>query len=95
MTETLYTYHGIQYTYADLQRAYIRRLEATEKAIDSEQYAKASEIIRTDVREYLLQIADRQQTGDKRTLTPRRKCGIIKAIKRCVRRWKRKQEGKA
>ena len=34
------------------------------------------------------------ETGDKRTLTPRRKCGIIKAIKRHVRRWKRKQEGK-
>lgn len=34
------------------------------------------------------------ETGDKRTLTPRRKCGIIKAIRRHVRRWKRKQEGK-
>ena len=34
------------------------------------------------------------ETGDKRTLTPRRKCGIIKAIKRHVRRWQRKQEGK-
>ena len=26
------------------------------------------------------------ETGDKRTLTPRRKCGIIKAIRRHVRR---------
>lgn len=34
------------------------------------------------------------ETGDKRTLTPRRKCGIIKAIRRHVRRWKRKQEVK-
>lgn len=34
------------------------------------------------------------ETGDKRTLTPRRKCGIIKAIRRHVNRWKRKQEGK-
>ena len=34
------------------------------------------------------------ETGDNRTLTPRRKCGIIKAIRRHVRRWKRKQEGK-
>ena len=34
------------------------------------------------------------ETRDKRTLTPRRKCGIIKAIRRHVRRWKRKQEGK-
>ena len=34
------------------------------------------------------------ETGDKRTLTPRRKCGIIKAIQRHVRRWKQKQEGK-
>lgn len=38
--------------------------------------------------------ANRQQTGDKNALTPRRKCGIIKAIKRCIRRWKRKQEEK-
>lgn len=38
---------------------------------------------------------ERIETGDKRTLTPRRKCGIIKAIKRCVRCWKRKQEGKS
>ena len=34
------------------------------------------------------------ETGDKRTLTPRRKCGIIKAIKRHLRRWKQKREGK-
>ena len=34
------------------------------------------------------------ETGDKRTLTRRGKCGIIKAIRRQVRRWKRKQEGK-
>ena len=34
------------------------------------------------------------ETGDKRTLTPRRKCGIIKAIARHVRRWKQKQEVK-
>lgn len=37
---------------------------------------------------------EQPETGDKRTLTPRRKCGIIKAIRRQVRRWKRKQEGK-
>ena len=37
---------------------------------------------------------DRQQTGDKNALTPRKKCGIIKAIRRHVRRSKRKQEGK-
>lgn len=37
---------------------------------------------------------EQSETGDKRTLTPRRKCGIIKAIRRHVRRWKRKQEGK-
>lgn len=34
------------------------------------------------------------ETGDKRTLTPRRKYGIIKAIRRYVNRWKQKQEGK-
>lgn len=38
---------------------------------------------------------EQTETGDKRTLTPRRKCGIIKAIRRHVRRWKRKREGKA
>jgi hypothetical protein len=34
------------------------------------------------------------QTGYNQTLTEPRKCGIIKAIRRHVRRWKRKQEGK-
>lgn len=34
-------------------------------------------------------------TGHNQTLTAPRKCGIIKAIRRHVRRWKRKQEGKA
>lgn len=34
------------------------------------------------------------QTGYNQTLTAPRKCGIIKAIARHVRRWKRKQEGK-
>ena len=34
------------------------------------------------------------QTGYNCTLTVPRKCGIIKAIRRHVRRWKRKQEGK-
>lgn len=94
MNATLYAYHGIQYTYADLQAAYTRRLDATKKAIDAEKYVEASEIIRTDVREYLPQIIDRQQTGDKNALTRHRKRGIIKAMRRYVRRWKRKQEGK-
>jgi hypothetical protein len=34
------------------------------------------------------------QTEHNQTLTEPRKCGIIKAIRRHVRRWKRKQEGK-
>lgn len=34
------------------------------------------------------------ETGDKRTLTQRRKCGIIKAMRRYIHRWKQKQEGK-
>lgn len=34
------------------------------------------------------------QTGYNRTLTPRRKCGIIKAMRRYIRRRKRKQEEK-
>lgn len=37
---------------------------------------------------------EQSETGDKRTLTPRRKCGIIKAIRRYVNRWKQKQEEK-
>lgn len=37
---------------------------------------------------------ERSETGDKKTLTQRRKCGIIKAIRRTCRRLKRKQEGK-
>ena len=34
------------------------------------------------------------QTGYNQTLTAPRKCGIIKAIRRHIRRWKQKQEGK-
>lgn len=34
-------------------------------------------------------------TGHDTTLTPRRKCGIIKAIRRNLRRIKRNQEGKS
>lgn len=34
------------------------------------------------------------ETGYKTTLTRRGKCGIIKAIRRYLRRWKQKQEGK-
>lgn len=37
---------------------------------------------------------ERPETSDKMTLTPRRKCGIIKAMRRYIRRWKRKQDGK-
>lgn len=37
----------------------------------------------------------RQQTGDKNALTPRRKCGIIKAIRRYVRRWKENRRKKS
>ena len=82
MNATLYTYHGIQYTYADLQRAYIRRLEATEKAIDAEQYAKASEIIRTDVREYLPQIVDEQPKPKPK---PKRKSKLIRILYRLLK----------
>lgn len=35
---------------------------------------------------------ERSETGDKRTLTPRQKCGIIKAMRRYIRRRKRKQK---
>lgn len=80
MNTTLYTYHGIQYTYADLQAAYMRRLDATEKAIDAEQYAKASEIIRTDVREYLPQITNKQPKPK-----PKRKSKLIRILCRLLK----------
>lgn len=35
---------------------------------------------------------ERIETGDKRTLTPRRKCGIIKSIRRYIIRRKRTEE---
>lgn len=80
MNATLYAYHGIQYTYADLQTAYMRRLDATEKAIDAEQYAKASEIIRTDVREYLPQITDKQPKPK-----PKQKSKLIRILCRLLK----------
>lgn len=97
MNATLYTYHGIQYTYADLQAAYRRQQAETHKAIDCGNYAAACDINNKDVREYLPQMTAPERsgtTGHNQTLTTRRKCGIIKAMRRHLRRWKRKQEGK-
>lgn len=37
---------------------------------------------------------EQPETGDKRTLTPRRKCGIIKSIWRHVRRRKKSRREK-
>lgn len=63
--------------------------------------AKIAEIERQQreiCKQYGLRIVQNEpeqiKTGDKRTLTPCRKCGIIKTIRRHVRRWKQKQEGK-
>ena len=102
MNAALYTYHGIQYTYADLQAAYRRQQDETHKAIDCGNYQAACDITHKDVREYLPQMTAPERaapersctTGHNRTLTAPRKCGIIKAIRRHLRRWKRKQEGK-
>jgi hypothetical protein len=52
MNATLYTYRGIQYTYADLQAAYRRQQAETHKAIDCGNYAAACDINNKDVREY-------------------------------------------
>lgn len=89
----LYRYHSITYTYDELRKAHRRQQLAIQAAIDCGDYNAACEAANLDTREFLPQIA-KQQTGDKRTLTPRRKCGIIKAITRHVNRWKQKQEGK-
>lgn len=37
---------------------------------------------------------EQPETGDKRTLTPRRKCGIIKTIRRHIRRVKKSRRAK-
>lgn len=60
MDATLYRYHGIAYTYADLQAAYRWQQAETHKAIDSGNYAAACDINNKDVREYLPQIAKPQ-----------------------------------
>lgn len=52
-------------------------------AIDSGDYDKACDIAMQDIRTF----AAPEQIGDKRTLTPHRKCGIIKTI-RCILRHK-------
>ena len=94
----LYHYHGIAYTYGELQKAYRKQQLTIQVAIDSGNYNAACEAANLDAREFLPQIARRKpeqiETGDKRTLTPNRKCSIIKAIKRHVRRMNRKTEGK-
>lgn len=94
MNATLYTYHGIRYTYADLQAAYRQRQEETHKAIDSGDYQAACNVNYKDVREYLPQMTAPERaapkrsgtTGHNQTLTDRRKSGIIKAIRRHLRR---------
>ena len=89
----LYHYRGIAYTYDELRKAHRKQQLTIQAAIDRGDYNAACEAANLDTREFLPQIAE-QQTGDKMTLTPRRKCGIIKAIRRYVRRWKQKREGK-
>lgn len=96
-TAELYRYHGITYTYADLITAHQKQQQTAWKHIERGDYEAAHNITSTDPREFLPQIygtPEPIETGDKRTLTPRRKCGIIKAIRRHVNRWKQKQEGK-
>lgn len=67
---------------------------AISAAIDSGDYGKASDLLRQDLQTFAQSPTESAQTGHNQTLTAPQKCGIIKAIKRHVRRWKRKQEGK-
>lgn len=86
-----YRYKSIIYNYDDLRKAYRAKQLAIQSAIDCEEYEKACSAADIDVREYLPQIARNEpeqiETGDKRTLTEPRKCGIIKTI-RCILRHK-------
>lgn len=70
--------------------AYRQQQIATDRLI--EQGATAEQI--AAVYGWIRGEPEQPETGDKRTLTPRRKCGIIKAIKRHVRRWKRSRREK-
>lgn len=63
MNATLYRYHGIAYTYADLQAAYRRQQDETHKAIDSGDYVAACDITKKDVREYLPQMTAPERSG--------------------------------
>jgi len=67
----------------------LRAAELIENGATAEQIAEVYGWIRGEP-----EPIEQPGTGDKRTLTPRRKCGMIKAIKRHVRLWKQKQEGK-
>jgi hypothetical protein len=67
---------------------------AISAAIDSGDYGKASDLLRQDLQKFAQSPTESAQTGHNQTLTRRAKCGIIKAIRRHVRRWKRKQEEK-
>jgi Arc/MetJ-type ribon-helix-helix transcriptional regulator len=63
-------------------------------AIDSGDYEKASDLLRRDLRTFAAPEraapersgTTRQQKSDKKALTAPRKCGIIKAIRRHLRR---------
>jgi hypothetical protein len=66
----------------------LRAAELIEQGATAEQIAEVFNWTKTRA------APEQIETGDKRTLTPRRKCGIIKAMRRHVRRWKRKQEEK-
>lgn len=72
MNATLYRYHGIQYTYADLQAAYRRQQAETHKAINCGNYAAACDINNKDVREYLPQIAKPQHIEPQQAKPKRR-----------------------
>lgn len=62
---------------------------AISAAIDSGDYGKASDLLRQDLQTFAPQ-EQSAQTGHNQTLTPRRKCGIIKAMRRVCRQIKRR-----
>ena len=72
---------------ANLYRAQQHAIAA---AIYSGDYSRASDLLRQDLQEFAQPPpTTTAKTGHNKTLTPRRKCGIIKAIRRYIRRRKK------
>lgn len=74
---------------------YRAQQHAIAAAIYSGDYSKASDLLRQDLQEFAQPPpTTTAKTGHKKALTPRRKCGIIKAIRRYIRRRRKKNRRK-